>query len=51
MLPWHILWTDEIEAHVREHGLSPEDFEWVFEHALRVGKSRSSGLPCKWGYT
>ncbi len=47
MFRWQVLWTDEIIGHLQEHGVSPEDFEWVFENAVRIGKSRSSGLPCK----
>ena len=45
------LWTDEIIAHVAEHGLSQDDFEFVVSHPVRRGVSRLSGLPAAWGYT
>ena len=45
------LWTDEIIAHLAEHGVSPEDFEYVLDHPSKKGKSESSGRPCVWGYT
>jgi hypothetical protein len=45
------LWTDEIIAHLAEHDVSPEDFEYVLENPTMQGKSDSSGLPCVWGFT
>ena len=45
------LWTDEIIAHLAEHGVSPEDFEHVIDNPREKGKSDSSGRPCVWGYT
>jgi hypothetical protein len=44
------LWTDEIIAHLAEHDVSPEDFEYVLENPTKKGKSDSSGRPCVWGY-
>jgi uncharacterized DUF497 family protein len=44
-------WTDEIAAHLAEHGISPEDYEHVVTNPTRTGKSRSSGHPAAWGYT
>jgi hypothetical protein len=44
-------WTDDIIEHVAENGVSQDDFEFVFRHAVRRGVSRSSGLPAVWGYT
>jgi hypothetical protein len=45
------VWTDEITAHLAEHGISPEDFEQVVVNPERTGRSRSSGNPVAWGYT
>jgi hypothetical protein len=44
------VWTDEIVAHLAEHGISPDDFEQVVTNPERTGQSRSSGLPAAWGY-
>jgi hypothetical protein len=44
-------WTDEIEEHLDEHGISPEEFMYVASHPVKTGRSRSSGLPAAWGYT
>jgi len=45
-----VLWNGNIE-HVQEHGLSVEDVEHVLEHYVSTGFSRSSDLPCVFGYT
>lgn len=45
------LWTQEIAAHVADHGISREEFEWVMRTAMIRGKSRSTGRPCCWGET
>jgi len=45
------IWTDEIVAHIAEHGISQDDFEQVVSNPVRRGTSRSSGLPAAWGYT
>lgn len=44
------LWNGNIE-HVEEHGLTVEDVEHVLANPVRQGVSRSSGLPCVFGYT
>ena len=44
-------WTDEIEKHLEEHGITPEDFMCVARNPVKTGESRSSGLPAAWGYT
>ena len=44
-------WTAEIEEHVAEHGLTPEDFEHVVNNAVKFVDSRSSDLPAAFGYT
>ncbi len=46
-----VLWTDEIVAHIAEHGVSQDDFEHVVCHPYSRGCSRSSGLPAVWGHT
>ena len=45
------LWTDEIVAHLAEHGVSKEDFEEVVSNPRKLGVSRSTGRPCCWGET
>jgi hypothetical protein len=51
-MPYYVcVWTDEIAAHLAEHGVSPEDFEEVVSNPRRVSVSRSSGRPCCWGET
>ena len=55
-MPWFELiweWDDEDGnvAHIAEHGVSPEDVEEVFEHAIRFEKSRTSDRPMVFGYT
>jgi hypothetical protein len=51
MAVYDLLWTDEIVEHLAEHGVSQDDFEYVFLHPTSKGESRSSGLPARWGYT
>ena len=46
---YEFLWTDEILAHLAEHGVSRDDFEEVVSNPRRVGVSRSTGRPCCWG--
>jgi hypothetical protein len=48
---FEFLWTDEIVAHLAEHGVTQDDFEYVVCHPVSSGISRSSGLPAAWGYT
>ena len=48
---YEFLWTDEITAHLAEHGVAPEEFQEVVSNPDRVGISRSSGRPCCWGVT
>jgi hypothetical protein len=48
-----ILWDDEPDGntqHVAEHGLTPEDWEYVFENYYAESISRSSGNPIRFGY-
>lgn len=37
--------------HLAEHGVTQDDFEQVVCNPTGKGLSRSSGLPCVWGYT
>jgi hypothetical protein len=51
MAYFHFDWTDEIVAHLLEHGVSQDDFENVVSQPERRGESRSTGRPCCWGGT
>ena len=51
MAYFDIIWTDEIIAHLAEHGISPDDFEQVVMSPERTGTSKSSGNPTAWGHT
>jgi hypothetical protein len=46
---FEFVWTDEIIAHLAEHGVSTDDFEQAVSHPSRLSISRSSGRPCCWG--
>ena len=46
----NVLWNGNVE-HIEEHGLTVEDVEYVLESPVKEGFSRSSGLPCVFGYT
>lgn len=48
---FEFLWTDDIIAHMAEHGVSPDDFATIVNRPERRGKSRSTGRPCCWGET
>lgn len=51
MPSFDFLWTDDIVAHIGEHGVSQDDFEHVVCKPVSRGVSRSTGLPAVWGYT
>ncbi len=51
MPAFDIRWADEIVEHLAEHGVSQDDFEIVLCDPISQGWSRSSNLPCVWGYT
>lgn len=51
MPAFDFLWTDEIVERLAEHAVSQDEFESVVCNPERKGLSRSSGLPCAWGYT
>ena len=51
-----LLWDDADDVtgnmqHVLDHGLSVEDVGDVMANPTARGTSKSSGLPCAWGYT
>ena len=50
-----IIWDDDADegnvAHIAEHGLDPEDVNYVLRNPADSGFSRSSGLPCVFGHT
>jgi hypothetical protein len=49
-----IIWNEEPGGnveHIEEHGLTPEDVEPILLEPDRMGRSRSSGQPCVFGYT
>ena len=53
---WSIFWDDENDPngnieHISEHDLTIFDVEHVLRNPTEEGKSKSSGLPCVWGYT
>lgn len=48
---FHFFWTDEAESYIAEHGISPEDFEFVLSNERYTKTSHSSGRPVAMGYT
>jgi uncharacterized DUF497 family protein len=49
-----VLWNDEPDGnvdHIFEHGLTPEDIEYVFNNYESKKTSRKSARPCIFGYT
>lgn len=43
-MPWfHIIWDDENEAHIAEHGISVEDVENTLADPIAEHISRTSG--------
>lgn len=52
---YEFLWDHDASQgnvlHIAEHGLTPEDVEHAFDHALRHTTSRSSGRPALFGLT
>lgn len=47
-------WTGDEDGniqHIAEHGLTPDDFEFVFENFEEETISNASGLPVRFGYT
>ena len=50
-----IIWDDEPGAnveHIAEHGLTPDEVDEVLlDDQLPIDRSRTSGRPCKFGWT
>ncbi|MFO0967477.1 MAG: DUF4258 domain-containing protein [Gemmataceae bacterium] len=52
---FRIFWDDEDDPdgnvqHIAQHGLTMDDVEEVLSNPTSEGMSKSSGLPCVWGY-
>ena len=39
------IWTQEIEQHLAEHGVTVDDYEYAFANCIEQVKSRRSKLP------
>jgi len=51
-MPYYLfIWDDENEAHLDEHGVSPEEFAEVVSNPQRLEASRSSGRQIAFGRT
>ena len=51
-MPFYLfLWSPEIEAHLEEHGVTPDEFEEVVCNPDRTETSRQSGRPIAFGET
>ncbi|HEV2968528.1 MAG TPA: hypothetical protein VGY55_00985 [Pirellulales bacterium] len=51
-MPWYIfLWDADAEAHLAQHGVTPDEFEDVVCDPDSIGESRSTGRPIAFGYT
>jgi uncharacterized DUF497 family protein len=51
-LPFYLFtWTDDIIAHLAEHGVTPEEFQQVVCAPDEVDTSRTSGRPVAFGET
>jgi hypothetical protein len=51
---WQVIWDDEPDGnvdHVFEHGLTPDDVEFVLNNYESQAVSQASGQPCVFGYT
>jgi hypothetical protein len=51
MAYYEFVWTDETVAHLAEHGVAPEEFEYVVSNPESRDKSRRTGRPCCFGET
>lgn len=48
---FHFIWSDEIIAHLKEHHVTPDEFEYVVQNPESLDESRSTGLPIAFGWT
>ncbi len=44
-------WNDDIIEYIAQHGISPEDFEYVVQHPQSVSKTDLTGREIAFGYT
>ena len=54
MAYYEYLWSDENGGnveHIAEHGLTPDDWEFVFENFEDEGISKTTGRLIRFGYT
>ena len=47
----YFLWNDEIIAHLQEHHVTTDEFEYVVRHPRSKGISRTTGKPVAFGHT
>ena len=45
------IWSDEIIAHIAQHDVTPDEFEYVVCHPMELGESDASGRPLAKGFT
>lgn len=51
---FEFIWLEGVDGnikHIAEHGITPDDFEHVFDNYEDESTSRSSGRPMRFGYT
>jgi uncharacterized DUF497 family protein len=49
---FEFIWDDgENIPHLAEHGVTPEEAQWVVEHPLAQATSKTSGDPVVFGFT
>lgn len=48
---WFFIWDEENTRKVAEHGLTPQECEFVVENPFRLTRSRRSDRPLAVGYT
>ena len=51
MAYYEFIWSDEITEHLAEHGISPDDFEFVVSNPELRDRSRTTKRPCCFGET
>jgi uncharacterized DUF497 family protein len=51
-MPYYFfIWDDDNERHIREHGVTMDEFEEVVCEPGSTGESRATGRPIAFGYT
>ena len=46
----HFIWTRQIIEHLRQHGVTQDDFEYVVNNPESRGISGMTGLPVVWAH-